>query len=127
MCNLKIIATFLFLASLFAGTASAKQQSRPWQTGNVARLERGSCGIIFPRCLELSIATQDYVYVCKWNGGRKGLRYKNAHFRIIGPVEFAIENGDLYIKGARGKQYKTQLLEKVPIPDRSSSATEVTI
>ena len=128
VCCRKIIALCILVASgsLFARTAPAKQQERPWQTGNVARLERGSCGI-FPRCLELSIATEDTVYVCKWTSGRKGLRYRNSRFRIIGPVQFAVKDRDLYIKGAKGKQYKTQLLEKVPIPDKSSSAPEITI
>ena len=124
MCYRKIAAAFLFLALSQAGTASAKQQNRPWQSGRLAGLKEGQCGF-FPKCLELSIETRDYLYVSKWSTGRTGRWRSYPSFRIIGPVQFAIENGDLYVKGNKGKEFKMHLIEKVPIPDRSSIPPEL--
>lgn len=118
------IITAMFLASFFVGTVSAKQQYRPWQTGKLETLEEGSCGFV-PKCLELSIETADYLYVCKWKKVRTVRWHKDPYFRSIGPVEFAVENGTLYIRGAKGKEYKTELLEKIPIPDKSSYPPEL--
>jgi hypothetical protein len=115
----RMIMTAMFLAVLLAGTASAKQPDGQWQMGRLARLQQGSCGF-FPKCLELSIETKEYLYVCKWNRGRTARWHREPYFRIISPVEFTIENGNLYIRGAKGKEYKTHLLEKIPIPDKSA-------
>jgi hypothetical protein len=120
----KILAAAILLALPHAGTLSAKQQNRPWQAGRLAGLKEASCGF-FPKCLEVSIRTKDYLYVSKWSTGRTGRWRKYPSFRILGPLEFAIENGALYIKSTKGKEYKTHLIEKVPIPDRSSISSEL--
>lgn len=123
MCYQKITAA-VFVAALFAASVSAKQPYRPWQAGTLARLEQGSCGF-FPKCLELSIETEQYLYVCRWSRGRTARWQKDLRFRMIGPVEFAIDNDNVYIKGVRGKEYKTRLLEKIPIPDKSAYRPEL--
>ena len=115
----------MFLALLSAGTASAKQPDAQWQIGRLARLQQGSCGF-FPKCLELSIETKEYLYVCKWNRSRTARWHREPYFRIISPVEFSIENDKLYIRGAKGKEYKTHLLERIPIPDRSANPPQLT-
>jgi hypothetical protein len=120
-----IIAGVLFLTLLQGAAASAKQENRPWQTGRLAELKVTACGF-FPKCLEVGIRTRDTLYVSQWSTGRTGVLRKYPSFRIVGPVEFAIENNALYIRSAKGREYKTRLIEKVPIPDRSSIIPEET-
>jgi hypothetical protein len=124
VCYRKIIAASIFLLLFHAQAAPAKQENRPWQIGRLAELKEGSCGLL-PRCLEVSIQTRDYLYVSTWSTGRTGRWRKYPSFRIVEPVEFAIQDGALYIKSVKGKEYKTRLIEKVPIPDRSSVSPEL--
>jgi hypothetical protein len=106
-----IAAVFVFLLSVLAGPAFAKQQNRPWQTGRLVDFKQTTCGL-FARCLDLSIETTDYYYLCQWNRGRTGRWFKAPDFRSAASVEFSVKTHQLYLKAPNGKEYKTQLLAK---------------
>lgn len=106
-----ITTALIFISTLFGGSAFAKEQNRPWQTGRLVDFKQTSCGF-FARCLDLSIETKDYYYLCQWNRGRTGRWFKAPDFRSVASVEFSIKMHQLYLRAPNGKEYRMQLIEK---------------
>jgi len=112
-----LVAASVFLIMLLGGAAFAKQQDRPWQTGHLIDLKQTSCGL-FSKCLDLSIETDDYYYLCQWSRERRGHWYRVPDLRSAATVEFSIKTHTLYLKTADGKQYRFELLDKQLKPFR---------
>ena len=106
-----IAVAFVFLTTLFSSSAFAKQQTLPWQTGHLVDMKKSSCGLL-SRCLDLSIETDDFYYLCQWSRERRGHWYKFPDLRSAATVEFSIRTRDVVLRTPDGKKYRLQLLQK---------------
>jgi hypothetical protein len=134
---------FLLVLVLLTSLSFAKEKEHQWQTGKVLDTDRdrtyaGSVGnasgsattsgdttygnasgtstAVYRVYETYTIAAGDYVYVCqehiKWRWS------KPAPLTVNGPVQFAIENDRIFIKGEDGSEHETKIIKKILQPQQ---------
>jgi hypothetical protein len=109
----KLLPLFLLVAVL-SPTAFAKNIERQWQTGTLVDTHQGYMGNVgsaseYRVYRTYVIDAGDYVYECqehltKWS--------QASALTANGPVQFAIEKYDIYIKSKDNSEHETILIKK---------------